>query len=514
MDSSVFYRLTNAFLGHGQSLDVNPDGSGRLMMAPTGDSPGQLWRFIDLGGGKYALRTAYLGECFSLDVINDGVNTTPCLAAAGGFTGQMWTLTPWPDGTYRLTNDFTGPGTSLDTSADTHDPWLNTGDHTGQHWTLTGAGPVPGTVPIPALDPKTAGQQNEGPTDFTRFARPQGVVKAVMIFVDFPDAPAGTASAAATADRLLGSAQAQQLYRDQSYGQLTLDVTVRSDLGWRRLPKPSTSYNLTDFDSQQSYISAAAALFHPAEIKFSDYQMVFVVAADTPSPGFQVSPAFTPLVGSEAMSPSGKIRLAVTLGHDSYSNRYITLVHEIGHLFGLPDLYVIGESVEQSEVGCWEIMCDIFHSVSFLGWHRHKNGWLPAARATYLKESTQEWYATLSPLSGSCGLSLIALPIDDINYPSKVFVVELAQPVLGSNGQYWGDGVLIYTVDASINTGNSPVVIIPSQVSDSDDYGHLYQAPYGIGDVARAQGSGSVSLKVEVLQKFGSSYNIKIAYQR
>jgi hypothetical protein len=86
--------------------------------------------------------------------------------------------------------------------------------------------------------------------------------------------------------------------------------------------------------------------------------------------------------------------------------------------------------------------------------------------------------------------------------------------VLGSNGQYWGDGVLIYTVDASINTGNSPVVIIPNQVSDSDDYGHLYQAPYGIGDVARAQGSGSVSLKVEVLQKFGSSYNIKIEYQR
>ena len=335
-----------------------------------------------------------------------------------------------------------------------------------------------------------------------------------MIFMDFPDAPAGPASAAATADRLLGGGQAQQLYRDQSYGQLTLDVTVRSDLGWRRLPKPSTSYDLTDFDSQQSYISAAAALFHPAEIKFSEYQMVFVVAADTPSSGFQVSPGFTPLVGSEATSPSGKIRLAVTLGHDSYSNRYINLVHEIGHLFGLPDLYVAGQSVEQSEVGCWDIMCDIFHSVSFLGWHRHKNGWLPAARATYLNESTLERHATLSPLSGPCGLSLIVLPVDDVNRPSKVFVIELAQPVLGSNNQYWGDGVLVYTVDASIDTGNSPVVIIPSQVSDSDDYGHLYQAPYGVGDVAHPPGSGSVSLEVEVLQKVGSSYNIKIKYQR
>jgi len=512
MDTSVLYRLTNNFLGHDQSLDVNPDGSGRLMMAPTGDYTGQLWHLVARGGEKYALRTSYLGECFSLDVINDGINTTPCLAATGDFTGQMWTLTQWPDGTYRLTNDFTGPDTSLDTYADTHDPWLNTGDHTGQHWTLTRAGPVPGTVPIPALDPKGAVEQTEGPTDFTRFARPQGVVKAVMIFVDFPDAPADPASTAAAADHLLGSGQAQQLYRDQSYGRLTLDVTVRSDLGWRRLRESSTSYDLTNFESQRSYISAAAALFHPAEIKFSDYQMVFVVAADTPS--FPLSPAFTPLVGDGATSPSGEIRLAVTLGHDSYSNRYINLVHEIGHLFGLPDLYVAGQSVDHSKVGCWSIMCDIFHSDSFLGWHRHKNGWLPAGRATYLKESTPEWYATLSPLSGPCGLSLIVLPVDDVNHPSKVFVVELAQPVLGSNGQYWGDGVLVYTVDATIASGASPVAMIPRQVSDSDDYGHLYQAPYGVGDVAHARGPGPVSLKAEVLQKFGSSYNVKIEYRR
>jgi hypothetical protein len=219
-------------------------------------------------------------------------------------------------------------------------------------------------------------------------------------------------------------------------------------------------------------------------------------------------------VGDEASSPSGKIRLAVTLGHDSYSNRYINLVHEIGHLFGLPDLYVAGETVDQSKVGCWSIMCDIFHSVSFLGWHRHKNGWLSAARATYIKQATPGWYATLSPLSGSCGLSLIVLPVDHVNHPSKVFVIELAQPVLGTNDEYWGDGVLVYTVDATIESGASPVVVIPQQVSDSDDYGHLYQAPYGVGDVAHARGPGSVALKVSVLQKFGSFYNIKIDYRR
>ena len=58
------------------------------------------------------------------------------------------------------------------------------------------------------------------------------------------------------------------------------------------------------------------------------------------------------------------------------------------------------------------------------------------------------------------------------------------------------------------------MVIIPKQVSDSDDYGHLYQAPYGVGDVANVPGPGPVSLSVEILQKFGASYNIKIEYQR
>jgi hypothetical protein len=65
-----------------------------------------------------------------------------------------------------------------------------------------------------------------------------------------------------------------------------------------------------------------------------------------------------------------------------------------------------------------------------------------------------------------------------------VLVVELAQLVLGSNNQYWGDGVLIYTVDARIATGDSPVVVIPKKASISSDYGYLHEAPYQVNDVA------------------------------
>lgn len=136
-DTSFYYRLTNSFLGSGQSLDVRTDSSYLLKMSPTGDVNDQFWRLVDLGSGKYALRTAYLGDGYSLDVINDGVDTTPHMAATGNYTGQYWSLVPWGDGTYKLTNDFTGPEKSLDTYSGTYEPFLDGGDHSGQHWVVS-----------------------------------------------------------------------------------------------------------------------------------------------------------------------------------------------------------------------------------------------------------------------------------------------------------------------------------------------------------------------------------------
>jgi M6 family metalloprotease-like protein len=511
IDTAFCYRLTNGLLGPGQALDVRPDGSGQLSMTPAGDQHGQRWRLVPRMGGKYALQTAQLGDCFSLDVINDGTNRTPWLAATGGFSGQQWTATPSGDGSLRLTNDFTGTGVALGVDTDSNEPCLQDGDSSGQRWTLTKLDRIQDPARVPDLDAKGDVYKTEGPTDFTFYQRPIGVLKAVMVFVDFPDAEAGATSAEATADHLLGNGQAQRLFREQSYGRLSLEVTVRSDLGWRRVPKPSSSFDLHTFKSHRSYITAAAKLFPKSQLKFSDYPLVFVVAPENAS--FSNSPAFNADPGQGATSPSGEIRLAVTFGTDSYTNRYINLVHEVGHLFGLPDLYPYsGGGAEASEAGCWSIMSDIFRAVSFLGWHRHKNGWLPGSRATYIADSTPGWYGTLHPLSGTCGLSMIVLPVDDVHHPSKVYAIELAQPVLGRSGEWWGDGVLVYSIDATIPTGESPVVVFPRQRSSSPDYGYLYEAPYGVGDVADIP--GPPALKVTVLQRFGASYSVKVQYQR
>ena len=71
----------------------------------------------------------------------------------------------------------------------------------------------------------------------------------------------------------------------------------------------------------------------------------------------------------------------------------------------------------------------------------------------------------------------------------------------------------LYTVDATVPTLESPVVVIPKTLSASPVYGGLYEAPYGVGDRVSVT-DGSASLAVTVLQKFGSSSNVKIEYRR
>lgn len=108
---------------------------------------------------------------------------------------------------------------------------------------------------------------------------------------------------------------------------------------------------------------------------------------------------------------------------------------------------------------------------------------------------------------------MVVLPLDDALKPSRVFVVELVQPVLGSNNVLWGEGILLYTVDATIPSGLSPITIVPKKTSTSPVYGYLYEAPYLLHDTM-SYTEGTASITLEILQKIGSSYNIKIEYHR
>ena len=86
----------------------------RRSLGQTGNFSGQMWRMTPLGNGYFRLTNAFLGHGRPLDTYSGGQND-PFMGTTGNHTGQYWKLTPLGNGTYRLTNHFLGAGRSLDT---------------------------------------------------------------------------------------------------------------------------------------------------------------------------------------------------------------------------------------------------------------------------------------------------------------------------------------------------------------------------------------------------------------
>ena len=112
---------------------------------------------------------------------------------------------------------------------------------------------------------------------------------------------------------------------------------------------------------------------------------------------------------------------------------------------------------------------------------------------------------------------MVVLPVDNPAKPSKVFVVELAPPILGTvnkGNPRPAKGVLVYTVDATTPDLQSPLVVIPRTANSGNDaYGPLCDAAYDVGD-HMSVAIGTVSLALRVNQKIGDCYNITITYRR
>ena len=69
---------------------------------------------------------------------------------------------------------------------------------------------------------------------------------------------------------------------------------------------------------------------------------------------------------------------------------------------------------------------------------------------------------------------MITIPVDDPLRPSKVFVVEISQPIRSKGKVQESVGVLVYSVDAKLATGKNPVVVYPKT--------DLVNAPFHPGD--------------------------------
>ena len=350
----------------------------------------------------------------------------------------------------------------------------------------------PQVVPIPVLDSKGDVYKTMGENDPLIYDDAVGTKKMIMVYADFEDAPVEE-STQDRGSRCLGGDTFEKLFGAQSYGKLDFEITHVH--GWRRMPGVSGDYNTGETDTHREMFVQVFKLY--PEVNFLDYDYIVAVMPRVGNTAFgEREEIAIPYRGK-------KIKVAMNLSSPS---PYV-FAHEVGHLMGLPDLYTYTHrgvtGIPKDPVGPWDIMSGAGTSTGFLGWHRHKLEWLDAGRKTYLTRDASGLRVT--PLDADEGVSMIAIPADHEAKPSKVFVIEEAQDRRVKDGsRVEGDGLLVYSVDATLETGRNPVVVYPK--------GDIDKAPFLPGDTF---GHEDAPFTMKVLGKEADgSYRVDIRFKQ
>jgi M6 family metalloprotease-like protein len=371
--------------------------------------------------------------------------------------------------------------------------------------------------PACLLNADSVEQPNAGPTDYSFLVRPIGTIRSVMIFVDFSDAE----HRESTTDLYnLLVPHSQEWLKEVSYGRMSLQVT--SIPKWYRMSKPSVEYGFTakvppmTFEQHRAYVAEAVHLAE-GDVDFKQFQFVSIVAAV----GSQIppSPTFQAKSGEGIVTQGIEIHEAITFGADIrrivpyFASK--VFVHEIGHVFGLPDLYdyVAPRPQQWHWAGGWSDMSANITGGHYFAYDKLKLGWLdPSQVKCMTSPGTQQ--ANITPLEKPGGLKAIMVRTG----PSTAYVIELRENI-GQDSQLCDHGVLIYTVDATKENGHGPIRLLPAQQGADpamiEKCGLLYDVTYDLrpGKVA-SYSDPQAGIKVELVGKRDTSYVVRIAWQR
>ena len=344
------------------------------------------------------------------------------------------------------------------------------------------AAPDPVPPPCsPSLYSAPFTEMNEGTTNTALPLRPAGPIRAVMLFVDFPDLHSSE-SASTLYDRLVRRSRAW--FDEVSYGRVQLDVAPVNR--WFRMPSNLGSYGLRNgisWPEHHDYMADAIGAAD-ASVDFSGYQVVYVVAAR--GTGVDRSPAFQAYPGSGIQADGAEIRYGATFFQDTRSDaRYAAnvFIHETGHILGLPDLYGVFDNPNGNFwhlfrfAGGWDMMSWNDPGGHFLAWQKWKLGWLDPSQLTCL-DGPGEVTTTITPARAD------RRPEGD-RRSDRSLVRRTSSRHASASARTTGSARTessIYSVNSSIRSGNGPVQVRAAQRDRSIDAtnrcGPLYNAPY------------------------------------
>ncbi|MEX3107764.1 M6 family metalloprotease domain-containing protein [Streptomyces sp. ST1015] len=302
-------------------------------------------------------------------------------------------------------------------------------------------------------------QMSEGVPTPGGYSRSTGTVRALTLMVDFPDAK-GPGDAMDRFGEFFP--QTSEWFRTASYGRL--DYRAEAPVPrWLRMPKPFAAYALergAPFDpGYRELVEDIVAAADP-RVDFRDYDLLNVLVTPNAGPSALDTVLSVTFAGNTEAPMADGVPVANASfvysrqddGSGTYGETgYRVLPHENGHVFGLPDLYT---QEGGGAVGHWDIMSEDWGANNdFLGWHKWKLGWLTPEQVNCASVKGTSQY-TLTPLAAPGGRKLLFVPVSG----RSGYAVELRTKG-GNDEAVCRPGVLVYKVDAEVDTGLGPVTV-------------------------------------------------------
>ncbi|MFE0376411.1 M6 family metalloprotease domain-containing protein [Streptomyces inhibens] len=294
------------------------------------------------------------------------------------------------------------------------------------------------------------------------FARSSGVVRALTLFIDFPDARATMSPHARFAEFFPA---ATDYFRISSYGRLTYHPIPLFQ--WIRMSRPLAAYGIqrgASFDpaSDSGYHALSQEVVRAVDpiVDFRDYDVINVIAspnAGPPATRTVLSVTFSG--GDMGMKTADGVPFRNTSfiwSRQTGVSAFRVLNHENAHSFGLPDLYYTDERRTTPPVGHWDPMDEDWGpSNDFVGWHKWKLGWLSPGQVHCAPHNGTPGEHTLTPVSTPGGTKIVVIPTS----PRTALVAEarirgLLDPTVCR------PGVLVYRVATNVPSGRGPLRIM------------------------------------------------------
>ncbi len=359
-----------------------------------------------------------------------------------------------------------------------------------------------GIKPIPTfiLEPSILGEMGinkaarlpDGTHPFGPGQAPIGNFKALALLVKFTDKPSQVG--ASSFDVLIFDSAGNSVrdyYSQVSYVTLTLiTVNLPSSLGWYTAPRTYSYYTNNNYGlgyyprNAQKLVEATVDLSDPS-VDFSQYDndgdgyvdALFIIHAG-PGAEFTGSPND---IWSHAWSITPRLKDGVYVYNYSMEPEYMmtpgdqtigVFTHELGHVFGLPDLYDYGD--DSAGIGDWSLMASGSWNYDGIYGHWGNSPAHPDAWSRY-----QLGFVTPAVIStNTTGVSIPAVETSSSIYyvwnngsaNNEYFLLENRQQT-GYDTYLPGDGLLIWHIDENMTAyGNDYQCTTQSNCSCSQHY--------------------------------------------